>query len=101
MVAHGPPAAFNPGMAALRAVSEDVAYERVGDEVVLVHLRTNQIYALNATGARFWELLVARSTRDDIVAAMTAEFDVTPEHLDGEIDTLLAALEGAGMIEPA
>ena len=31
--------------------------EAVGDEVVLVHLRTNRIYTLNRTGARFWELL--------------------------------------------
>jgi hypothetical protein len=86
-------------MGSLPVIHEHVAHERVGDEMVLVHLRTNQIYALNGTGARFWELLAAGSTREAIVAAMTAEFDVTPQALEGEIDALVAALERAGMVE--
>ncbi len=70
----------------------DVAFQRVDDEVVLVHLKTNQIFALNATGARFWELLAEGRPRAEIEAVMLGEFDVSPEALAGEIDALLAAL---------
>jgi hypothetical protein len=30
---------------------------RVGEEAVLVNLKTNRIYSLNHTRARFWELI--------------------------------------------
>ena len=88
-------------MSALPAVNPDVVHQRVGDEVVLVHLKTNQIFALNETGARFWELLSAGSTRPEIEAAMTAEFEVGPDELTTEIDRLLAALAREGMVQTA
>jgi hypothetical protein len=34
--------------------NRDVVARRLKDEIVLVHLRTNRIYSLNRTGARFW-----------------------------------------------
>jgi hypothetical protein len=78
-------------MAALHA-NPDVVFQRVDDEVVLVHLKTNQIFALNATGARFWELFAAGGDRSEIEATMLAEFDVEPDVLRAEIDALLVAL---------
>jgi len=44
----------------------DVVARQVGDDVVLVHLDTSQIFALNATGARFWELLSDGKSRVEI-----------------------------------
>jgi len=35
----------------------EVVARRVDDEIVLMHLGTSHIFALNPTGARFWELL--------------------------------------------
>ena len=78
----------------------DVAFQRVDDEVVLVHLKTNQIFALNATGARFWELLAEGRTRDEIEATMGTEFAVAPEVLTAEIDDLLAALARERLVRP-
>jgi hypothetical protein len=85
-------------MPALPSVNPDVVHQRVGDDVVLVHLKTNQIFALNETGARFWELLSAGGTRPEIEAAMMAEFEVEPAALATEIDTLLAALAREGIV---
>lgn len=85
-------------MPALPVVNPDVAHQRVEDEVVLVHLKTNQIFALNETGARFWELLCAGSSRPEIEAAMLAEFEVEPQTLAAEIDGLLAALAREDMV---
>jgi hypothetical protein len=85
-------------MSGLPAVNPDVVHQRVGDEVVLVHLKTNQIFALNETGARFWELLAAGGTRSEIEAAMVAEFDVEQQALRVEIDDLLVALAREGIV---
>lgn len=73
-------------------VNPDVVSQRVGEDVVLVHLKTNQIFALNETGARFWELLSAGRSRAEIEHALHDEFDVDPEPLRREIDALVADL---------
>jgi len=70
----------------------DVAFQRVEGEMVLVHLKTNQIFALNATGARFWELFAEGRPRAEIEAVMLSEFDVESEVLVEEIDSLLVEL---------
>src|SRR5215207_8182687 len=42
----------------------NVVAQRIGDDVVLVHLRTNRIFELNATGGRVWALLAAGAGPD-------------------------------------
>ncbi len=80
---------------------EDVVFERVGDELVLVHMGTNQIFALNSTAARFWELLVAGEPREAIEARLLGEYDVESDQLAREIDGILAELERQGMVRAA
>lgn len=72
--------------------SPDVVAQGVGDETVLVHLQTNKIFTLNATGARFWELLTTGLSPDEIVERMLAEFDVEEPALRAEIESLVSAL---------
>jgi hypothetical protein len=85
------PAAFRP--------DPDVVAQRMGDDVVLVHLRSNRIYELNRTGARCWELLVAGYDRAGILAGMLREFDVSEPLLDVELDGLLALLLTEGLVQ--
>lgn len=79
---------------------EDVLARRIGDELILVNLRTNGISALNRTGARFWELLVARRDLDDTREALLEEFDVDPDELDRELAALVGALTAGGFVRP-
>jgi hypothetical protein len=76
----------------------DVVAKQVGDETVLVHLRTNRIYALNRTGAKLWELLEAGHDRSEIQQRMLHEFDVAQEQLTAEIERLLASLAAEQLI---
>lgn len=79
-------------------VHADVAFRRVGEEVVLVNLVTNEIFALNETGARFWELLAEGHTRAEIVATLAVEFDVGEAQVDAEATALIEQLGKAGML---
>jgi hypothetical protein len=81
----------------VRANPEVVA-RRLQEEVVLVHLRTNRIYTLNATAARFWELLGDGFDRDAIKRAMLEEFDVNGTDLDEEIERVVAELSVQGLV---
>ena len=60
----------------------------VEGETVLVHLQTNEIYALNRTATRAWNLLVSGKEYGAIREQLDAEFDA-PRH---EIDQNLASL---------
>ncbi len=76
----------------------DVVFQSLHGEVVLVHMKTNRIYALNRTGARLWELVAAGSSRGEIRAQLAHEFDVKQKVLDDEIETLLSSLAREGLI---
>jgi hypothetical protein len=70
----------------------DVVFRDVEGETVLVHLGTNRIYALNATGARLWQLLTEGHDRPELMRRLLEEFDVEPATLAREIDGLLHEL---------
>lgn len=72
--------------------SPDALATRVGDEIVLVHTVTDQIYVLNRTGARVWELLCGELDRTEIESRLAGEFDVAHADLASEVDALIASL---------
>jgi hypothetical protein len=71
---------------------------RLDDDVVILGLRDSIYYGLSGAGARVWDLLRSERTRDDIVAAIVAEYDVTAEAAAADIDALLAELHARGLI---
>jgi Coenzyme PQQ synthesis protein D (PqqD) len=79
-------------------VSPDTVYNILDDQGVLINVRTNELYELNRTGTRFWELLSAGHNRAQIRHLMLQEFDVEEVVLDREIDSLVASLQDAGLI---
>lgn len=69
--------------------------------MVLVHLHTNQIFELNETAARLWELL---SEDGDVAAAesrLTEEYEVDPGQLRTEVEATIALLTTEKMIVEA
>lgn len=78
--------------------SPDALATRVGEEIVLVHTRTDQIYVLNRTGARVWELLCAECDRGEIERRLVEEFEVSRAELAGEVEDLIASLTRGHLI---
>ena len=78
--------------------SEDVVFRQLNDEVVLVHLKTNQIYALNPTAARFWQLLDEGLDAAAIRRTLTAEFDVEDAVVDREMAAMLRSLAAERLV---
>lgn len=79
-------------------LNPDVVFKRLGERMVLIHLETNQIFELNSTGARIWELLEAGTPEDDIFERLSAEFEVAPEQLKRDLNDLLRELTSQGLI---
>ena len=78
--------------------SPDALATRVGDEIVLVHTVTDQIYVLNRTGARVWELLCDELDRTEIESRLANEFDVAQADLAAEVGGLIASLVESRLI---
>ena len=77
----------------------DVLVRRVGEESVLVHMGRNEIFALNPTGTRLWELLSEGCSRSEAVDRLSTEFDASEETIDHEADRFLALLQREGLAE--
>jgi hypothetical protein len=88
----------SPSKGAQVRADPDVVAQRLGEEVVVVHLRTNEIFILNRTGARFWELVESGSDLDSVKEQMLSEFDVEETQLAAELEDFVAHLSQAELI---
>lgn len=80
---------------------QDVAWRRVDDEVLVLHLRTGYYYALNATGARLWEELASGATFNAACAALVREFSVDIAAARADAAAVLADLCREKLLCPA
>ena len=79
--------------------SPQVVSSRLGDAGVLVHLQTNRIFEVNATGLRIWELAADGRTLAEIREVLQEEFDVQPDRLRDELLALVTELTREGLID--
>lgn len=76
----------------------EVVTQRLEDELVVVHLRTNRIFVLNRTAARYWELLDSGLDSAQIQETLLREFAVDEDELRGEIESFVSRLASEELI---
>jgi hypothetical protein len=79
--------------------SDAAMARRVDDDAVILDITSGQFFGINDVGALVWDLLEHDTTRDALVNAVTAEFDVDSEQAGDDIDALIAQLSNAGLVE--
>jgi hypothetical protein len=77
--------------------SPDVIATDLEHEVVLLDPRNGEMYALNATGRSIWFALPARSP-DELANMLTTRFDVGRVQALRDVQSLVATLQGAGLV---
>ena len=82
-------------------IPDDVLVSQTDGEAVLLKLTSECYFGLDATGARFWELLITAPTVQGAFEAALGEFDVQPDRLRADFAEFLDALATRGLIEPA
>jgi hypothetical protein len=80
-------------------VNPNVVAQRMGGDVVLVHLRTNQICELGDTSARAWDLLTSGADKGSVIASLENEFEVDPARLRAELDDFVSMLVERELIQ--
>jgi hypothetical protein len=80
------------GLKSVLSHSPSVVTRKTGNEYVLVPIANNiadmnSVYTLNETGAFIWEQIDGKKTVEEIIAALTAEYDI--DNKIAEADVLL------------
>jgi len=70
----------------------EVVAKRLDEELVIIHLGTDQIFSLNSSAARFWELLESGVGVLEAKEQLLEEFAVSMQELDEDIRNVLKLL---------
>lgn len=78
---------------------DDVRYRIVGDEAVVVRQNAAEVIALNDVGARVLELIDASRSVGQLIETMSSEYDVDRDTLVRDVESFVAAMHEAGIVE--
>ena len=79
----------------------DVMLRIIGDEAVILNLKSELYLGLNPVGTRIWTVLHGAPSIQAAYESLLTEFDVAPERLRQDMDELLDQLLAQGLIELA
>lgn len=78
--------------------SEDVLFQEVQGDAVLLDLKTGVYFGLDKVGTRIWQLMADKGLLLGVVEQMEEEFDVARERCEGDVVLLARRLEEEGLI---
>ena len=82
-------------------VSEQAHCARLGDQVIVADMRSGRYFGLDDVGAVVWALIEKRATRGAIVDRVHAEYEVSRDVLERDVDRLLDDLLRRRLVEYA
>jgi hypothetical protein len=77
----------------------DQVSSKLGDEAVILNIKTGIYFGLNEVGARIWNLIQEPVTVERVIHALLDEYDVDPEQCQDEVLNLVNDLNNAALIE--
>ena len=79
-------------MTVLRLRGDSLEWRALEGEVLALDNETRRYLATNRAGTVLWSRLAEGATRDELVAALTARFDVDEPAAGRDVDAFVAAL---------
>ena len=79
-------------------VNEDVLFQELHGEGVLLNLKTGVYFGLDAVGRRVWQLLQEQGTLAAVRSAMLAEYDVAEAQCSADLLALVAEMQKHGLV---
>lgn len=80
------------------SISPHAVATHVGDETVILHLKSGTYFGLDPVGARIWQLMGEGKALDAICEAMLNEYDVSREELERDTMNLVEDLLARDLI---
>lgn len=79
--------------------SPDVMFRTVGDEAVLLNLKTELYMGLDPVGTRMWDLLTKSASIEEAFDALLTEYDVEADRLRTDLEKFIDRLIEKELIE--
>jgi hypothetical protein len=79
-------------------LSPDVRFREVGGEGILLDLAEGRYFGLDEVGTRIWQLLRDRGSARAAFDRILEEFEVEPDRLEADLESLLLDLQGKGLL---
>ena len=86
-------------MAARLQIADDVLFQTVADEAVLLNMADNHYYGLDDVATRMWQLLVESGDGEAVIREMLTEYEVDETTLRQDFAALVAEMAHAGLIK--
>jgi hypothetical protein len=86
--------------ALITVVKEQISSDLAGEAVIL-NLKSGTYFGVNEVGAYIWNLIQQPKRFSQIRESILAEYEVTPENCEADLQGILQAFQAAGLIEVA
>ncbi|MGX1096938.1 HPr-rel-A system PqqD family peptide chaperone [Amorphus sp. MBR-141] len=77
---------------------DDIYAASLEDSVLLLNAETGRYHGLNPVASRIWDMLAEPVDEEQLVAGLTAEFEVSPEQCRREVADFLGQLRARGLL---
>jgi hypothetical protein len=74
------------------SIPQDVLYQELPGEAVVLNLATAEYFHLNGVGHAAWEMIRSGADRPAIDAKLTGEYDASAEQIRSDLDRFLKQL---------
>jgi hypothetical protein len=78
--------------------SQDLTWNQIDDEIVILDGRQAVYLAVTGSGALLWRMLAARATREELVEAVLCAYDVAEQRAADDTDAFLDALRAQELL---
>jgi len=79
-------------------VNEDVLFQELQGEAVLLNLKSGIYFGLDPIGTRIWQLFAEHNALSEIAQIITDEYDVARDRCEADLVMLVTELECQGLI---
>ena len=80
------------------SVSDEVLFQEVSGETVLLDLASESYFGLDEIGTRIWTLLNEDASAGEMIDTLLEEYEVERQTLEADVGELLGNLLEAGLI---
>jgi hypothetical protein len=90
---------MTPSFSMRVSAAPDVMFRTVGDESVLLHLRSETYLGLDPVGTRMWSLLTASESIQTAYETLLAEYEVDDQQLRRDLEVFLGKLINNDLVQ--
>lgn len=88
-----------PTLSSRVEVNEEVLFQELQREAVLLNLKSGIYFGLDAIGTRIWQLFSTHHVLSAVAREIVEEYDVTPDVCETDLLRLVSDLEQKGLVK--